>query len=111
MGKDFHITRASDWTATEGWEISSSEWQKFARNDPELSSDPKNGLCSFIWRQCADVDSKAWLDWARGNVYSTDPDGPLLEKMLQIAASLGAKVVNDGNEVILSDEASTPAKE
>ncbi len=44
------------------------------------------------------------MDWPQGNVYSTDPDCPLLEKMLRIATRLEARVVSDRNEVYGSVE-------
>ena len=99
MGSDYHITRASDWTANEGREITGLEWQKYALNDPELSSDPENGPNSFIWSAHPEGMSEAWLDWSKGNVYSTDPDPALLKKMQRIAARLDARVLNDDNEV------------
>ena len=99
VGGDYHITRSSDWMVNQGREISKAEWQYYAHNDHELSSDPENGPNSFIWNGHPERTSEAWLDWSQGNVYSTEPDQPLLEKMVKIASRLEARLVSDRNEV------------
>ena len=40
----------------------------------------------------------AWLDCVRGNIYTKNPDEPILAKMLQIAVALGARVQGDDGE-------------
>jgi len=43
-----------------------------------------------------------WLDWSEpGHIYSKNRDGPLIDKMVQIAARLGAKVYGDLDEEYL----------
>ena len=43
-----------------------------------------------------------WLDWFEGDIYTKNPDEPILAKMLGIASSLGAKVQGDDGEVYRS---------
>ncbi len=100
MGDDYHITRASDWKGNRGREISKTEWQHYAHNDSELSSDPEYGPNAFLYTGHPGGNLKAWLDWSQGNVYTTDPDRPLLEKMLRIALRLEARVLSDRNDVL-----------
>ncbi len=40
-----------------------------------------------------------WFDWAQGNIYTKNPDEPILRKMLQIAQHLNAFVQGDEGEV------------
>jgi hypothetical protein len=40
-----------------------------------------------------------WLDWFEGNVFSKNPDDPLIDKMVEIAKKLDAKVQGDDGEV------------
>ena len=40
----------------------------------------------------------AWLDWDHGDIYTKNPDEPILAKMLLIASALGAKVQGDDGE-------------
>ena len=100
MAQDYHITRSQDWTQNRGREISAPQWQSYAHNDSEFSSDPENGPNAFIWKAHPQESPDAWLDWSQGNVYSVDPDSTLISKMVHIAEALGARVVTDDNRVI-----------
>ncbi len=100
---DYHITRAEDWTETQGAGISDREWQFSAHNDEELSSDPANGPNAFVWKAHPEGSADAWLDWSQGNVYSSDPDPALIAKMQELAGTLRARLVADDNRVVLSD--------
>ena len=102
MGYDIHITRAVDWTENAGQEISAEEWLEIVNNDQELTPDPDNGSYSAIW--AADIEAPVtWLDWANGNIYTTNPGRAILSKMLQIAQQLGAKVQGDNGEMVNDD--------
>lgn len=98
MGYDVHITRAVDWANNKGHEITCDEWQEHFRADPELVPDPENGPNSVFWGGHPSKKD-AWLDWSMGNVYTTNPDRQLLEKMLQIAKDLEALVQGDDKVV------------
>jgi hypothetical protein len=91
MGYDFHITRRDNWY-DEGADISADEWLKYVESDPELSIDESNGKYFAIWKE-------DWLDWQLGEIYTKDPRRNLVEKMIQIANRLNAKVQGDEGEV------------
>jgi hypothetical protein len=94
MGFDLHITRAQSWLENEGAEISGREWLAVVASDPELLPDPSNGEYAVRWRGESTVQ-EPWFDWSRGNVYTSDPDRRVLQKALQLAEALGAKVQGD----------------
>ncbi len=91
MAYDLRITRATDWTANEGREISGDEWLSVVESDPELAPDPSNGPYSVTW-------SGAWFDWCDGNVFTTDPDRATVAKMLRLAEALAGAVQGDDGE-------------
>lgn len=107
MSYDLHITRAQRWDENEGLHITADEWLSVCGNDPDLVADPENGPYSAKWQQS---DSDGWLDWMDGNVYTTDPDRPTVEKMLQIAKALDGKVQGDEGEWYESPEQWVPEK-
>ncbi len=101
MGYDLHITRAEDWTQNLSWQISSNEWLSIIQEDPELVPDPHNGEFAVIWKS-APRSEKGWFDWYQGNVFTTSPDRETVEKMLELANRLEAKVVGDNGELYTS---------
>ena len=102
MGYDFHITRRDNWY-DEGADISADEWLKYVESDPELSIDESNGKYFAIWKE-------GWLDWRRGEIYTKNPRKNLVEKMIQIANRLNAKVQGDEGEVYI-DSSQVPDDE
>ena len=97
MGQDLHITRSQDWTETGTLAISEAEWRSLVESDAELAADPENGPNAAVWTAHPDGGGDAWLDWSAGNVYTTDADEALLDKMYKIAEQLAARVVDDEN--------------
>lgn len=93
MGYDFHITRRDNWY-DEGADISSDEWLKYVGSDPELSIDESNGNYFAIWNE-------DWLDWRRGEIFTKNPRRNLIEKLIQIANRLNAKVQGDEGEIYI----------
>ncbi len=111
MGYDLHITRAEFWAQNEGKEISNDEWLRLVEQDPELDIDAQNGPHFAAWRKASDKDGwSKWFDWSEGNVYTKNPDKAVLEKLLQLAERLDAKVQGDDGELYNSaDELTEPA--
>jgi hypothetical protein len=91
VGYDLHITRRDNWFDA-GDDISADEWLKYVESDPDLSIDESNGKYFAIWKE-------DWLDWSRGEIYTKDPRRNLIEKMIQIANRLNAKVQGDEGEI------------
>lgn len=98
MGYELHITRADDWAENGGLEISASEWHQVVDADPDLHLAGYNGP-HFTICDAHPEDDEAWLDWIDGNVTAKNPDEHLLQKMVEIAERLGAKVQGDDAEL------------
>lgn len=98
MGYDIHITRAEDWAQNEGFEISADEWLKIIEEDPELSLEGVNGPYFAVWTGESTYPDP-WFDWSGGNVYTKNPDEPMIEKMISLAQRLNGKVQGDDGEV------------
>ena len=92
MGYDLHITRREYWF-NKGADISADEWLNYVEIDPELSIDERNGKYFAVWKE------DRWLDWRRGEIFTKNPRRALVEKMIQIANRLNAKVQGDEGEV------------
>ena len=103
MGYDLHITRAENWAENAGTEITADEWLALVKSDPELSLSSDNGPYFAIWSGPSRYPDP-WLDWFGGNIYSKNPDSALLQKMVSVAATLGARVQGDEGELYTGDE-------
>lgn len=101
MGYDLYITRAEFNAQNEGAWISSSEWLQYIEQDPELKLAGHNGDYFAIWSGKSE-HTDPWLNWFEGNIYTKNPDGPLIEKMVEIASKLGATVQGEEGEIYTS---------
>lgn len=101
MGYDVHITRKKFWASEDGRVITPDEWLAYVATDPHLRLDPtskRHSVTLNIESQYPDP----WLEWFEGDIYTKNPDEPILAKMLQIASALGAKVQGDDGEIYRS---------
>lgn len=98
MGYDVHITRAEEWSANEGREITADEWLEFIQSDPELIPVPENGEYFVVWRGATKYP-ETWFSWSDGNITTKHPDSATLRKMLQMARAFEAKIQGDDGEV------------
>jgi hypothetical protein len=98
MGYELHITRAEFHACNEGHEITADEWMRYVQSDPELCSFPDNGAYFVQWSGKSKYPDP-WLDWFAGNISTKNPDKAIVEKMLQIAQALGARVQGDDGEL------------
>jgi len=101
MGYDLHITRAEHWSDEEP-AISAQEWLAYVQEDPELQLAGYNGPYFALWSGKSTYPDP-WFDWSRGRVHTKNPDPPIVEKAIAIAARLGASVQGDDGEVYLPD--------
>ncbi len=92
MGYDLRITRALDWAANKGHEITADEWLAIVAADGDLTADPESGPFA------ARFAGGRWLDWYEGNVFTTDPDHATVVKMFGIAERLDAAIQGDDGE-------------
>ena len=92
MGYDLRITRALDWGANKGREISAEEWLAVVKDDDDLEADPASGPFAVRY------GDNRWFDWYEGNVFTTDPDHATVVKMFGIAERLSGAIQGDGGE-------------
>jgi hypothetical protein len=98
MGYDIHITRADMWFNSEASPIPLEEWLAVIASDPELKLDNQNGPHDFLWFP-PDGQTPYPLWWAEGRIHTKNPERAMVEKMLEVAARLGARVQGDHGEV------------
>ena len=98
MGYCLYITRATSWAESEGHPIRGEEWLAVVGEDPDLSlSDGCPSPHFAVWRGESGHE-EPWFDWADGAIYTKNPDGPVIRKMVSIAERLGARVQGDDGE-------------
>ena len=107
MGYDLHITRRQDWSDENDRSISLDEWRSYVESDPELRMDDSLGEHFAVWSGPS-AHELPWLAWANGNIDSKNPDQPLIQKMVAVAAALGASVQGDDGERYDQSEAPEP---
>ena len=100
MGYDLHITRKKYHFDEEGPVITPEEWLSIVENDPALTIDEENGPYHAVWSGPSKYPD-AWIDYFEGCLFSKYPDEPLIDKMVQIAKLLDAKVQGDDGEIYL----------
>ena len=116
MGYDIHITRQENWFDEDGTrQISIDEWKSILSSDNEMRLDgfaettTANGETIRIDSKGLSVWTKysgnglngnyAWFDYSRGNIVCKNPDDEIINKMLDIAERLNAKVQGDEGEI------------
>ena len=103
MGYDLYITRKRNWFDDNGPAISRDEWLAIVESDPELSLRPNDEFLTANWNgDCKYPDP--WFSYcATATAIETkNPDEPIIAKMLELAARLGARVQGDEGEVYVT---------
>lgn len=96
MGYDLHISRKKDWSDPEGLVISFDEWVNYVSSDPSVQKDPVNGQHDFLYVAHPFEPKPLW--WNEGEIYTKNPDKETVKKLVEIAQSLGARVLGDDGE-------------
>ena len=104
MGYDLFITRAEDWIDSESNPITSEEWLAVVDEDPELTPWAAYPNSHFAVWSGRSEHAEPWLDWAKGYIYTKNPDAPLMKKMVEIAKRLNARVLGQDGEEYLGGE-------
>ena len=97
MGYDLHITRRRHWV-DRGADITANEWLDYVRSDSELRLEPETGPYFAAWIGLSELDGP-WLNWSDGQIFTKNPDAPLVDKMVAIAQQFDATVQGDDGEI------------
>ncbi|MEM9883421.1 MAG: hypothetical protein AAF800_10925 [Planctomycetota bacterium] len=98
MGYDLHITRTDLSVDPSPDPITESEWRSVVEADPDLDFDASSPHGFVIWRGPS-RHAEPWFQLVTSYVYSKNPDPPVIQKMLDLAARLNAFVQGDDGEV------------
>ncbi len=98
MSYSLYITRRKHWHDEGGPTIAVSEWVALVDSDPELSFEPGLGAYHAVWSGNSRHEVPC-ISWQSGNLESNRPDDALVEKMVHLASTLGARVVGEAGEI------------
>jgi len=98
MGYDLHVTRKEFWADDEGPVISLDEWLAYRAKDPDIIPDCENPGPEYALFVAHSQHWPIWWDES-GEICTKNPDARVIAKLVQIAESLGAKVVGDDDEI------------
>lgn len=114
MGYDVHITRKEEWSDDDGPVITLDEWLAVIDADPDLRHDgfaetttPDGSTLRVEYPGLAvwtahpvhrEPGNLAWISFSEDELVVKNPDPPLLAKLVEIAARLGANVQGDEGE-------------
>ena len=116
MGYDLHITRKSIWFDEESSiDISLADWIDYVNEDNEMRLDnfadamtnegqnvKIEGKGLSVWTKYSKNGingNYAWFHYMNGQIVVKNPDKEIINKMIDIASVLGAKVQGDDGEL------------
>ncbi|MEO7297865.1 MAG: hypothetical protein ABI042_04735 [Verrucomicrobiota bacterium] len=100
MGYDVHITRRKFWP-DEGDEIAFNEFVQLVRGDKDFKYPGENGDDYADWHSPQSA-YESWLSWSDGQIYTKNPEPEFVDKLVEMARKLRARVQGDDGEVYLS---------
>jgi hypothetical protein len=103
MGYNLYITRRKYHFDEDGQSITVDEWRAYVDADPELDFTRDDDPLTALWSgDCQYPDP--WFAYSEdyGSIDTKNPDYPIINKMLEMAAALNAKVQGDDGEVYTS---------
>jgi hypothetical protein len=95
-GYDVHVTRHRHWYDVNGPKISLGDWQRYAKSDPDVSSDA--GDSKFFVIRVSGQGVPLLYDRRHGELVVKDPSQAAISKLVQIAQCLHARVQGDDGE-------------
>jgi hypothetical protein len=96
-GYDAHVTRRANWASHTGSRISLAEWRAYVATDKQIKPAPHNSKNDFLI-ELPGEEVFLLYDPDRGELRVTDPSPQTLEKLIQIARGLHARVQGDEGE-------------
>ena len=103
MGYNLYITRRKFSFDEDGPSITADEWRALVDADPELSFNRSDDPLTAFWSgECEYPDP--WFAYSEDYacIDTKNPDHAIVNKMLEMAAKLGAKVQGDDGEIYRS---------
>ena len=91
MGYDIHIRRG-------GEKITLEEWLRYVESDSQIQRDPQNNATDFLFVAHPKEPAPLWWQPRRSEIYTKDPDKATVQKMIEIAQKIGARVQGDEGE-------------
>ena len=101
-GYDAHITRKAQWSSESGPRITFQEWQAYVLADAQVRPDPLNTKNDFVV-QLPGESFPLWFDPDLGELCMKDPSDHALQKLIDIARRLHARVQGDDGEFYPAD--------
>lgn len=98
MGYDVYITRARHHLQGSQTPIPQGDWRVVIEDDPELCTPNPAAPDYARWAGPSSLD-EPWIDWANGNLFSTDPDHSVIRKLVEITGLLGGRVQGEEGEL------------
>jgi len=101
VGYDIHITRKELWSDEDGPAIPEDEWRKFIETDADLQLDTATrcvmGDTEMVFATFG--GEPGVFGWYQGEITTKNPEREVIQKAVQMAERLGAKVQGDDGEV------------
>jgi hypothetical protein len=113
MGYHIHITRREHWADPEDTAIAISEWLDYVRGDKEMElARVDDGVgaetTDQVMHACCEWTAhpakgerciRPWFSYEAGNIEVKNPDIATIQKMIHVAAALGAGVQGNDGEI------------
>jgi len=99
MGYELQITRKELYLDKEGLIITAQEWLAVVQDDPELVIAPEHKPYFAVWSGPGEYE--IWIDYRadRGYLFSKNPTPEGIDKLIEIARLLNAKVQGEEGEI------------
>ncbi len=103
MGYSLYITRRKDARDDDGPSITVDEWKSLVESDPELDFKDDRIPLTATWSGKSQWPDP-WFSYSErwGCIDTKNPDAPVVEKMLEMAEKLNARVLGQDGEIYTS---------
>ena len=102
-GYDIHITQKEYWADENKICINKEALSKYLKTDLSIQVDNNNSASSYL----VNINKNQypmWIDSAGCDLVAKDPNTDFLNKLIEIAKALGAKVQGDEGEIYITPD-------